>query len=77
MKVIFRMTEFSSRKIITHCFHVENVQDDAGIGYGMIIGRDLMVKLGLKVEFGRQILEWYKTVIHTKQIEHFLGNGPR
>ena len=66
MKVIFIMTDFSSRKIITHCFHVENVQDDAGIGYGMIIGRELKVKFGLLSDFRRKVLVWYHAVVPMK-----------
>ena len=48
MKAPFIMPEFSSSKIITHLFHVDNACGDEGIIYDMIIGRDLMVQLGLK-----------------------------
>ena len=46
---------------------------DEGVGYEMIIGCDLMVKLGLKADFGNQVLEWDMTVIPMKEPGNFLG----
>ena len=66
LKVSFIMPYFSSRKTIIHCFNIENVRGGAGIGFGMIIGWYLMVKLCLKANFRRQILEWDETVIYIK-----------
>ena len=66
VKVPFSMTEFSNKRIITHRFHIDNAQGDTGIGYAMIIGCDLMVKLGPKANFGRQIMEWGKTALTMK-----------
>ena len=66
VKVPFIMPALSSSKIITYSFHVHNVQSDSGIGYGTILVHDLVVQLGLKSNFGRQILEWDKTVIPKK-----------
>ena len=48
VKVPFSIPEFSSSKIITHQLHVDNARGDEVIRYDMIIGSDLMVKLGLK-----------------------------
>ena len=73
VKVSFSMLEFSSRKIITHSFHVYSTRGDEGIGYDMIIVRDLMVQLGLKYNFGRKILEWEETVVPMKEPGNFLG----
>ena len=73
VKVPFNMPELSSRKMITNSFQVENAQDGTGIGYATIKGHDMMVKLGLKAEFGRQIMEWDKTVIPMMDPEIFLG----
>ena len=39
----------------------------------MIIGHDLMVQLGLKVDFGCQILEWDENVVPMKETGNFLG----
>ena len=52
------MSEFSSRNIIQHQFHVNNDKGELGIGYDMIIGRDLMVQLGLPAYFKHQFLQW-------------------
>ena len=51
VKVTFCMIELSSINTIEHHFHVENGKVESVIGYNMIIGRDLMVKLGLTVDF--------------------------
>ena len=52
VKVPFIMPEFSNRYIMTHFFHVENTQGDAGNCYYKIIGLGLMIQLGLKADFG-------------------------
>ena len=52
------MPEFSSSNIIEHRFNVDNDKGELGISYDMIIGRDLMVKLGLSAEFKLQVLQW-------------------
>ena len=57
VKVPFCMPEFSSRKIIEHLFHVNNGRGESGIGYDMIIGRDLMVQLVLMSDFKHQVLQ--------------------
>ena len=41
-KVPFFMPEFSSSKIISHRFHVDNNEGESFISYDMIIGCDLM-----------------------------------
>ena len=38
----------------------------------MIIGHDLMVHLGLKANFGRQILEWDETIVPMKETGNFI-----
>ena len=47
VKVKIFMTYFSISSIIPHQFHVDKNEGNSGIGYGMIIVRDLMVQLGL------------------------------
>ena len=44
VKVPFCIPEFSSSKIINHRFHVDNYEVESGIGYDVIIGRELMVQ---------------------------------
>ena len=51
VKVTFCITYLSISKIINHPFHVDNGKGKSGIRYDMIIGRDLMVKLGLTEKF--------------------------
>ena len=57
VKGTFYIPEFSSSKIIEHRFHVDNYKGELGIGYNMVIGRDLMVHLGLTPDFNRQVLQ--------------------
>ena len=61
------MTEFSSSKIILHCFHVVKNEGELGIGYDMIIFRNLMVQLGLLVDFERQVLHWDGATVPMKK----------
>ena len=48
VKFPFNIPEISDRKVITHCFHVDNTRGDSGIGYDTIVGLDLMLRLGMK-----------------------------
>ena len=73
VKVPFNISELSGRKVITHCFHLDNGLVYAGIGYYTIIGRYLIVKLSLKASFGCQIMEWDNTVIPMKDSRKSLG----
>ena len=66
VKVPFFMTEFSSSKIINHRFHIDNDKCESGIVYDMIIGRDLMVQLGLMANFNRQFLQWDGATFYIK-----------
>ena len=71
MKVPFSMPDFSSRKIITYWFHVDNEGGYLKIGYDMIIGRDLMVQLCLKDKIELQILEWDDALVPMKELGIF------
>ena len=75
VKVTFGMTEFSDSKIINHHFHVDNDEGELVIGYYMIIGWDLMVKLGLTADFKRQVLQWDGTTVHMKESRNLLGKS--
>ena len=46
VKVKFFMPEFSSSKIIFYRFYVDKNEGELVIGYDMIIGHGLMLKLG-------------------------------
>ena len=69
------MPEFSISKIINHRFHVDNYKGESGVGYDMIIGRDLMVQLGLTANFKRQFLQWYGATVYMKQPSGLLGQA--
>ena len=69
------MTEFSSRNIINHHFHVKNNKGESGIGYDMIIGRELMVQLGLTVNFKHQFLQWDGATLHMKEPRGLIGKS--
>ena len=64
---IFACRFFSSSKIINHRFHVDNEKGESVIGYDMIIGRDLMVQLGVTDEFKHQVLQWNGNTVHMKE----------
>ena len=66
VKVPFCIPEFSIRKIILHYFQIVNNEGKSGIGYDMIIGRDLMVQLGLLGDFKLQVLQWDGTTVPMK-----------
>ena len=61
------MSYFSSSNIINHCFHVNNDKVESGIFYDMITDRDLMVQLGLTVNFKRQFHQLDGATIHIKE----------
>ena len=69
------MPEFSIRKTINHPFHVDNDKGESGIGYDMIIGRDMMVQLGLTTKFRIQFLQWDGVTVHMKEPSNFLGQS--
>ena len=61
------MTYFSRSKIKQHRFRVDNKIGELGIGYGMIIGRDMMVQLGLPDDFKLQVMQWDGVTIPMKE----------
>ena len=69
------MMELSGSKITNHHFHVDNDEGESGIGYYMIIGRDLMVQLGLTDNFKRQVLQWDAATVHMKESRNVLGQS--
>ena len=57
VKVPIFMIEVSRNKIIHHHFHVDNGIGELGIVNDIVIGRDLMVQLGLLANFKHQIFQ--------------------
>ena len=72
VKVTFCIPEYSGSKIFNHSFHVDNNEGESGIGYDMIIGRDLMVQLCLTAKFNCQVLQWDGAVVHMKESRNLL-----
>ena len=70
VKIDFTMPEFSASKIINQRFHVDNEEEDMNIGYDMIIGRDLMVKLGLITDYKRKVLIWDGVSVPMRSVYH-------
>ena len=69
------MLEFSISNIINHQFHVDNDEGELGIGYVMIIGRDLMLQLGLAAYFKHKVLQWDGATIHMTEPRGLLGKA--
>ena len=53
------MSEFYNRNIIPQRFNVGYSEGESGIDDDIIIVNDLMVQLGILVEFKHQVLQWY------------------
>ena len=67
------MPGFYSRNIIFHCFNIYINEGESGIGYNIIIGRYLMVQLGLMEYFKCQVLQWDFSAVPMKEPISFLG----
>ena len=65
IKIHFTMPEFSSSKVIRHQFHVDQSTNEENLGYDVILGRDIMTKLGLVTDFGKRKLIWDQMSIPT------------
>ena len=65
-KYLFDFPEFSRTRIIEHHFRVDSNKGESGIVYDVIIGYDLMVQLGLKDDFKRQVLQWNSAIVPMK-----------
>ena len=61
------MPDFSSSKIVSHKFHVDNNEGESVIGYEIVIGRDLMLQLGLSAKFKYQALKCYGFTVTMKE----------
>ena len=75
VKVPFCMPELYESKIINHRFHVDNDEGELGIGYDIIIGRDMMLQLGLTANFKRRVLQWDGATVNMKESRNLLGQS--
>ena len=75
VKVPFCIPEFSSSKIINHRFHSDNDKGESGIVYDIIVGSDLMVRLGLATNLKCQVLQWDDATVYMKEPRNLLGKS--
>ena len=73
VKVSFACRNFLSESLLINRFYVDNNNGESGIGYDMIIGRDLMVQIFLMAYFKRQVLQWDVTTVHMKDPSSLIG----
>ena len=61
------MSEFSISKIIPHRFHVDNNECESGIGYDMMIGCELVVKLVIPDKYKFRVIQWNCVTVPIKE----------
>ena len=74
-KFSFYISYFSISKIIEHLLHVENNKVELVIGYDMIIGRFLMLQLGMSSDFNHQFLQWGGVTVPMKEPNGLIGKS--
>ena len=72
-QVEFSMPEFSTDKTITWIVHVDNRTDSTSTRYDMIIGSDLLIELGIMLDFEQKQMTWDKVTIPMK-VHSFLSD---
>jgi hypothetical protein len=70
MKLNFTLNEFGGSTKIVHCFHHDESKD--GIGYNMIIGRDLLNQLNIDIGFSNGTIKWEDQLIPMKSFFQYL-----
>ena len=60
------MLYFFSSRVIFYKFNIKNIEGKLGVGYDIIIGRDLMAQLGIIYDFKWNILELYGAILLMK-----------
>ena len=68
--VPFYIADFSTQKKVTWTFHVDSSTRSTACGYDMIIGRDLLRKLGIDIKFSSEMLKWDDTEIPMREFGH-------
>ena len=69
VKVKFALDEFDRNTTIKHTFDVDESNDQIGIGYDMIIGRDLLEKLSIDLRFTDRTIKWDDVIIPMKDCD--------
>jgi len=66
LKLRFSLPKFGSSKIITSKFKIDSSTDNHGIGYDMIIGRDILSILGIDISFTDKTVTWDHVTVPMK-----------
>ena len=72
MKLKFKLDEFGGNTKISHRFDLDESED--GIGYDMIIGRDLLSELNIDVRFSDGTIKWEDQLIPMKSLHKIWKN---
>ena len=72
MKLTITLDEFGGRTKINHTFDLD--ENKEGIGYDMIIGRDLMNELNIDVRFRNGTIKWEDQIVPMKNFQSIKGN---
>jgi len=63
-KIQFILPEFDQEKIIEWTMHVDDSTSDCN--YDMIVGTDLMLELGMNIDFDKRIMTWEGATVPLK-----------
>ena len=69
MKLIVTLDEFGRGTKINHVFDLN--ENEEGIGYDMIIGRDLLNQLNINIRFSDGTIKWEDQVVPIKIFKEF------
>ena len=65
-KVQFVLPEFDLNKIIEWKMHVDDSTAASASNYDMIIGTDLMIELGINIDFDKRVMTWEGATVPLK-----------
>ena len=71
IRLSFKLTEFSTTKVITWNF--SSVPKSHDMGYDMIMGRELLTELGLIIDFSTKTVSWEHTTIAMYELANITG----
>ena len=72
MKLIVTLDEFGRGTKINHVFDLN--ENEKGIGYDMIIGRDLLNQLNINVRFSDGTIKWEDQLVSMKNFQRIWKN---
>jgi len=67
---MFTLAEFSPSSIINHTFQVGEESTAGDIGYDVIVGRKLLIELGLIMNFEDRTMSWNGNVVPMRSLRH-------